>query len=265
MVGKGKVSPAALKVKAVQDFEFPRTKRQVRQFLGLTGYYRRFIPKYSEHAYNLTEATRKLAPDRVKQTEALLSEFSYLKQQLCAMPLLTLPVPSDSFILQTDASGVGLGAVLSVQRGEEELPVAFHSRKLQPREQKYSASEMECLAVVDAVRHFGSYLIPQSFVVETDHKALTYLMSANHHNGRLARWALLLQPYTFTIRYRPGSQHVNADALSRMFLEDPPSRMPDAPAAYEDPSAISSTETFGQPEGGGGDVMGVSLPVAAAP
>ena len=240
LVGKGKVSPAALKVKAVQDFAFPRTKRQVRQFLGLTGYYRRFIPKYSEHAYNLTEATRKLAPDRVQQTDALVSEFSYLKQQLCVMPLLTLPVPSDSFILQTDASGVGLGAVLSVQRGEEELPVAFHSRKLQPREQKYSASEMECLAVVDAVKHFGSYLIPQSFVVETDHRALTYLMSANHHNGRLARWALLLQPYTFTIRYRPGSQHINADALSRMF--------------FEDPSATALAETFGHPEGGG-DVM----------
>ena len=251
LVGKGKVSPAALKVKAVQEFEFPRTKRQVRQFLGLTGYYRRFIPKYSEHSYNLTEATRKLAPDRVEQTEALLSEFSYLKQQLCVMPLLTLPVPSDSFILQTDASGVGLGAVLSVLRGEAELPVAFHSRKLQPREQKYSASEMECLAVVDAIKHFGSYLIPQSFVVETDHKALTYLMSANHHNGRLARWALLLQPYTFTIRYRPGCQHINADALSRMFFEDPP-------------SAISSTETFGQPEEGG-DVMESPPTVAVAP
>ena len=262
LVGKGKVSPAALKVKAVQDFVFPKTKRQVRQFLGLTGYYRRFIPKYSEHAYHLTEATRKLAPDRVKQTDALSCEFSYLKDRLCAMPMLTLPVPSDCFVLQTDASGLGLGAVLSVHRGEEELPVAFHSRKLLPREQKYSASELECLAVVDAVRHFGSYLIPQSFVVETDHKALTYLMTANHHNGRLARWALLLQPYTFSIRYRPGCQHINADALSRMFFEDPPSRMPDAPAAYEDPSSPSSTMTIGQPKRGG-DVMESPQPAAA--
>ena len=220
IVGKGKVSPAALKVRAVQEFVFPRTKRQVRQFLGLTGYYRRFIPNYSEHAYHLTEATRKLAPDRVKQTAALAAEFDYLKDHLCAMPLLTLPVPSDSFVLQTDASGVGLGAVLSVRRGEEELPVAFHSRKLQPREQRYSASEVECLAVVDAVNHFGSYLIPQTFVVETDHKALTYLMTANHQNGRLARWALQLQPYDFTIRYRAGKENGNADALSRMWEEE---------------------------------------------
>ena len=215
IVGKGKVSPADLKVKAVQEFVFPQTKRQVRQFLGLTGYYRRFIPKYSEHAYHLTEATKKLAPDKVKRTDALFAEFVYLKDCLCAMPLLTLPVPSDSFVLQTDASGVGLGAVLSVKRGEEELPVAFHSRKLQPREQRYSASELECLAVVDAVKHFGGYLIPQRFTVETDHKALIYLQTANHQNGRLARWALQLQPYDFTIRYRAGKDNGNADALSR--------------------------------------------------
>ena len=220
LVGKGKVSPAALKVKAVQEFVFPRTKRQVRRFLGLTGYYRRFIPKYSENAYHLTEATRKLAPDRVQQTEALLAEFSYLKQHLCSMPLLTLPVPSDSFVLQTDASGVGLGAVLNVTRENELYPVAFHSRKLQPREQRYSASELECLAVVDAVTHFGCYLIPQPFLVETDHKALTYLMTAKHHNGRLARWALQLQPYTFTIQYRAGKDNINADILSRMWEED---------------------------------------------
>ena len=239
IVGKGKVSPADLKVRAVKEFVFPQTKRQVRQFLGLTGYYRRFIPKYSEHAYCLTEATRKLAPDRVKRTDALVAEFSYLKEMLCAMPLLTLPVPSDSFVLQTDASGVGLGAVLSVRRGEEELPVAFHSRKLQPREQRYSASELECLAVVDAVKHFGGYLIPQTFLVETDHKALTYLQTANHQNGRLARWALQLQPYDFTIRYRAGKDNGNADALSRR---------------WEDEGEPISSPTTSHNSRGGGDV-----------
>ena len=242
LVGKGKVSPSALKVKAVQDFVFPRTKRQVRQFLGLTGYYRRFIPKYAEHAYHLTEATRKLAPDRVKQNSALLAEFNYLKDHLCAMPLLTLPVPSDSFIVQTDASGVGLGAVLSVVRKEGELPVAFHSRKLQPRERRYSASELECLAVVDSINHFGSYLIPQEFVVETDHKALTHLMTATQHNGRLARWALQLQPYSLSIRYRAGKDNANADALSRMWEEEGGDSSPISPISR-----------------GGGDV-GISLP-----
>ena len=220
IVGKGKVSPAELKVKVVQEFQFPKTKKHVRQFLGLTGYYRRFVPHYSEHTFHLTETTKKSAPDCVRRTNELLSEFEYLKEHLCNMPSLTLPLPSDSYLLQTDASGVGLGAVLSVCRGDQELPVAFHSRKLKERERRYSASELEGLAVVDAVQHFGAYLIPQSFTIETDHRALVYLQTAKHQNGRLARWALALQPYSYTIRYRAGSLNENADALSRLCGEE---------------------------------------------
>ena len=93
------------------------------------------------------------------------TEFCYLKCVLCNLPSLTLPVPSDEFLLQTDASGVGLGAVLSVVRDGEELPVAFWSRKLQPRERRYSATELEGLAVVAAVHHFDAYLITHPFVV----------------------------------------------------------------------------------------------------
>ena len=263
VVGKGKVCPADLKVQAVKDFPMPRTKKGVRQFLGLAGYYRRFIPKFAEHSFHLTEATRKTAPDRVVCSDEFCNDFTYLQAVLCNVPSLTLPVPTDSFVLQTDASGVGLGAVLSVLRQDVEYPVAFYSKKLLPRERRYSASELEALAVVVAVGHFEAYLITHPFTVVTDHKALTFLNSAHHRNGRLARWAMKLQPFSFDIRYRPGSQHVNADALSRMFLDDPPSRMPDAPAAYEDlfhlsdsgmPEAPTSTETLGQLEGGG-DVM----------
>ena len=127
------MSPAELKVKAVREFSQPLTKKNVRQFLGLTGYYRRFVQHYAEHSYLLTEATRKSAPERVVWSEAMLKEFQFLKESLCSVPSLTLPVSSDKFLLQTDASGVGLGAVLSVQRKGEELPVAFFSRKLQPR------------------------------------------------------------------------------------------------------------------------------------
>ena len=204
VVGMGKVSPADLKVQAVRDFIQPVTKKQIRQFLGLTGYYRRFIEKYAEHSYELTEATRKSSPDRVVWNVEMLAEFAYLKDSLCCIPSLTLPLPSDQFVLQTDASGVGLGAVLSVQREGQEFPVAFYSRKLQPRERRYSATELEGLAVVAAVSHFDAYLVTHPFLVETDHKALTFLNSAQHANGRLARWALKLQPFNFKIRYRPG-------------------------------------------------------------
>ena len=260
IVGMGKVSPAELKVKAVADFQLPTTKKGVRQFLGLTGYYRRFIPNFAEHSFHLTEATRKTAPERVVFSDLLYDEFMHLKSVLCSLPTLTLPVPADSFILQTDASGVGLGAVLSVVREDVEHPVAFFSKKLLPRERRYSASELEGLAVVVAVQHFQPYLITHPFVIETDHKALVFLSTAHHQNGRLARWAMKLQPFSFTVRYRPGSQHINADVLSRLFADDLSSGMPDAPTAYETlptsgmPEAPTSTETFGQPEGGG-DVM----------
>ena len=219
VVGMGKVSPADLKVKAVKDFQMPRTKKGVRQFLGLTGYYRRFIPEFAEHSFHLTEATRKAAPDRVVFSDLLYDEFMYLKNVLCSLPTLTLPVPADSFILQTDASGVGLGAVLSVVREDVELPVAYFSKKLLPRERRYSASELEGLAVVVAVQHFQPYLITHPFVIETDHKALVFLSTAHHQNGRLARWAMSLQPYAFTVRYRPGPLNVNADVLSRLFVD----------------------------------------------
>ena len=218
VVGNGILSPAEGKIAAVRSFAVPTTKKQIRQFLGLTGYYRRF---------ELTETTRKSAPERLVWNDSMYAEYYYL---------------NDQFVLQTDASGVGLGAVLSVTRDGEELPVAFYSRKLQPRERKYSATELEGLAVVAAVTHFDAYLITHAFIVETDHKALVFLNSAQHANGRLARWAMRLQPYMFEIRYRPGPANDNADSLSRLFEEDSPS--PPRPSVNSN----------------GGEMLGDSLP-----
>ena len=98
--------------------------------------------------------------------------------------------------------------------------MAYFSRKLKPREMKYSATELEGLAVVNAVQHFDVYLVTHPFVVVTDHRALVFLNSSRHANGRLARWALALQPYSFTVEYRPGHLNLNADALSRCFEEN---------------------------------------------
>ena len=260
LVGEGMVSPADLKVQAVRQFAQPVTKKMVRQFLGLTGYYRRFVPEYASHSFHLTETTRKSAPERVAWNDALQHEFVYLKSCICSAPCLTLPVVGDVFILQTDASGVGVGAVLAVVRDGQEYPVAYFSRKLLPRERKYSASELEGLAVVAGVRHFDAYLATHPFTLQTDHRALLFLNDSKQHNGRLARWALLLQQFTFSIIYKKGSLHTNADALSRLFPEDPPSRMPEAPAAYEGTSSlpVSSTDV------GGGDVMESPYPTAAS-
>ena len=151
-------------LKALQEYQQPLTKKGIRQFLGLAGYYRRFIKEYAEHSFYMTEATRKSAPERVSWSDVMFSEFCYLKSILCVVPSLTLPTVQDNFLLQTDASGLGIGAVLSVVRQEEELPVAYFSRKLKPREQRYSATELEGLAVMAAVQHFDVYLVTHAFV-----------------------------------------------------------------------------------------------------
>ena len=221
MVGEGLVSPSECKILALKEFQQPSTKKGIRQFLGLAGYYRKFIRDYAAHSCKLTDATRKSAPERVVWNDVMYDEFCYLKNVLCDVPSLTLPTIQDEFIVQTDASGRGVGAILSVVRGGQELPVAYFSRKLKPREVKYSATELEGLAVVNAVQHFDVYLVTHPFVVVTDHRALVFLNSTRHANGRLARWALTLQPYSFTLQYRAGHLNLNADALSRCYEEEP--------------------------------------------
>ena len=220
VVGVGLVSPSDCKISALKEFQQPRSKKGIRQFLGLAGYYRRFIKDYAAHSCALTDATRKSAPECVEWNDVMYDEFCYLQNILCDVPSLTLPTIQDDFIVQTDASGRGVGAILSVTRGGQELPVAYFSRKLKPREVKYSATELEGLAVVNAVQHFDVYLVTHPFVVVTDHRALVFLNSTRHANGRLARWALALQPYTFTLKYRAGHLNHNADALSRCHDEE---------------------------------------------
>ena len=143
-------------------------------------------------------------------SEEIRKEF-----ELCLLPSLILPNPLDELVLQTDASSIGIGAVLNVQREGNELPVAFYSRKPMPSERWYGATELQGLAVVDAVEHFSAYLVGQEFTVETDHKALTFLHSTKYLNARLARRALRLQTFSFTIRYQPGPDNINADTFSR--------------------------------------------------
>ena len=126
----------------------------------------------------------------------------------------------DNFVLQTDASSTGVGAVLNVRREDVDYPVAYYSRKLQPRERRYAATELEGLAVVDAVQHFSPYLVSKPFIIETDHKALTSIQTARHENARIARWAYKLQPFSFSVIYRTGAANSNADALSRQYDEE---------------------------------------------
>lgn len=138
-----------------------------------------------------------------------------MKDLLCKRPILKLPDFDRTFILRTDASEDGIGAVLLQLENDEKLPVAYASRKLQDREQSYAVIEKECLAVVWGVQKFHQNLYGQEFLLETDHQPLTYLDKSKTENSRLMRWALLLQQYRFRIVTIKGSDNVGADYLSR--------------------------------------------------
>ena len=151
VVGGGCVRVEMSKVEAVRELPSPRTKREVRAFLGLTGYYRRFIPNYASTATPLTDLTRKTEPNAVKWTGECEAAFKKLKEVLCSAPVLRTPDFTQPFIVQTDASDRGVGAVLSQSREDGDQPVAFFSKKLLPREERYSTVEKECLAIKLAV------------------------------------------------------------------------------------------------------------------
>ena len=200
---------------AIRSLPVPTTKMRVRSFLGLVDWYRKFIPQFSSRAAALTDLTKKSAPGTVKWTEECAKAFQDLKDALCEDTVLQSPDFSKPFILQTDASGVGLGAVLLQEDGDQRRPVAFISRKLCPRETRYSTIEKECLAVEWAVDSFRYYLLGRHFELETDHRALVWLNRMRDSNARITRWYLSLQPFKYTVKYRTGASNTVADSLSR--------------------------------------------------
>ena len=216
LVGGGIVQPETAKIQAVRDFPVPVTKKQVRTFLGLSGYYRRFIPQYASIASTLTDLTRKSAPNEVDWTDSCEQAFHKLKLLLCTSPILTSPDFKRPFILQTDASDRGIGAVLSQEDDAGvERPIAYYSKKLLPREERSSVIEKECLAIKAGVAAFQVYLLGRPFTIQTDHRALVWLNQLKDKNSWLTRWSLSLQPFQFEVSHRVGTANGNADALSR--------------------------------------------------
>lgn len=206
------VRPDPGKVECVRDFPEPKTKTEVRQFLGLLSYYRRHIPNFAAQARPLTQLTTKKP---FHWGEAEQTAFSSMKMKLTEAPVLRFPDFSRPCTLATDASKVGVGAVLSQEFEGKEHPIAYASRQLNSAEQKYGATEQECLAVVWAVRHFRCFLYGRHFRIVTDCQPLKWLMSARDPSSRLARWNLLLQEYDFEVIHRAGTANQNADTLSR--------------------------------------------------
>eukprot|EP00731_Ephydatia_muelleri_P020019 Em0012g844a len=163
-------------VLAVESFVTPKTKSQVRAFLGLTGYYRRFVHNYTTLASPLTDLTRKSAPEQVECTAECERVSRQMKTQLCRYPVLRSPDFNKEFVLQTDASNGGIGAVLSQRdAGGGENPIAYFSKKLLPREERYSTIEKECLVIKLGMEAFSTYLLGRHFIIETDHRSLVWM------------------------------------------------------------------------------------------
>ncbi|KAG2469484.1 POL3 protein, partial [Polypterus senegalus] len=215
-IGGGIIRPQVDKVAAIQNRLQPATKRQVRSFLGLVGWYRRFIPNFSSIAAPLSDLLKNQAPRNIKWTETCEHAFNTLKKVFCENVLLHCPDFSKPFILQVDASGEGLGAALMQGEGEERRPILFISRKLFDREKKYAVLEKEGLAIKWAIDSLKYYLLSTEFVVESDHRALQWIQRMRHSNARVARWYLSLQPYKFQVRYVSGKKNLVADYLSRL-------------------------------------------------
>ena len=203
------------KIEAVKRFPAPTDVSTLRSFLGLASYYRRFVPGFSKVAEPLFALTRKNAS--FKWNEACCKAFEQLKTLLTSAPLLIFPNFGKAFHLETDASALGLGAVLAQQNEAGHVaPIAFASRTLQKHEKNYCSSELEALAVVWAVRHFRPYLYGHTCQLYTDHQALKSLMNTPHPSGKLARWGLAIQELDLHIHHRPGKTNRAADALSRL-------------------------------------------------
>jgi len=201
------------KTEAIARIPPPRGVREVRQFLGMLSWYRRFIENFSKRAQPLTRLTSKKT--KWQWTTEEENAFAELKNALTTAPVLACPDFTKTFYLQTDASEVGLGAVLTQYHEGHERVVAYASRTLNGAERNYSVTEKECLAVIWGVRKMRAYLEGYRFVVITDHQALKWLQKLDSPTGRLARWALELQQYDYEIRYRRGILNQVADTLSR--------------------------------------------------
>lgn len=200
------VDPA--KIECIKQWKQPTTLKGLRGFLGLAGYYRKFVKIFGIIAKPLTNMLKK---DGFAWTVEAEQAFRNLKSALISTPVLALPNFSEEFVLECDASGVGIGAVLSQQKH----PIAYMSKTLAPRHLALSVYDKEMLAVVSAVQHWRPYLLGHHFVILTDHKTLEHFLSQRITTPAQQKWLLKLVGYDYKINYRAGKNNTVPDALSR--------------------------------------------------
>ena len=214
IVSSAGISPNPKKIAKVTNWCDPTNLKELRSFLGLATYYRRFIKVFGNIARPLHALTEK--GKQFIWTTDCEEAFSTLKNRLTSAPILGYPTKEDPFILDTDASQFGIGAVLSQRQSGQEVVIAYGSRLLTKSERNYCTTRRELLAVVYFTRYFKHYLLGRKFLLRTDHGSLRWLFSFKEPEGQVARWLEALAEFQFDIEHRAGTKHLNADALSRI-------------------------------------------------
>lgn len=210
------------KIEAISKFPIPKTLKELRSFLGLSGYYRRFVRDYAKLAKPLTSllreeggriSKRQSAKQYITLDKAALESFEKFKKSLVSQDtILAYPDFEKPFELTTDASNFALGAVLS----QSNRPISFISRTLSKTEEHYATNEKEMLAIIWSLNSFRNYLYGKSkVIIRTDHQPLTYALNNKNNNGQMKRWKAALEEYDYVMEYKPGKGNIVADALSR--------------------------------------------------
>lgn len=213
IITRNGLAPNPDKIRAISNYPRPENQKQIKQFLGLIGHYRRFIKDFSKFARPLNLLLRK--DSQFQWTRDHHKSFEYFKYILTHKPLLQFPDFSKEFLLTTDASSYTIGAILSQGEIGQDKPIAYASRSLNKAEINYSTIHRELLAIVWAVQHFRPYLYGRKFTILTDHRPLSWLFSCKDPSSRLIRWRLKLEEFDYVIKYKPGRVNSNVDALSR--------------------------------------------------
>ena len=226
------------KVQAIRDWPPCRNLNELRAFLGTAGYYRRFVKNFSAIAAPLFVLMKKGV--RFKWTAECQQAFDSLKLKLMTEPILALPNDEGTYVLDTDASDLGLGAVLSQEQFGTEKVIAYASRTLNAAELKYETTRKELLALVYGLKQFRQYLTGRHFVIRTDHAALSWLRRTPEPMPQLARWLTFIEEFDYEVVHRKGRSHANADGLSRIGPNRPNEDI--KPKKVGDDSESSDTE-----------------------
>lgn len=212
------IEPCPQKTKAINEFPTPTNAKSAVSFVKMAEYYRNHIPDFSSLAQPLFQFTKKDAT--FVWGEQQEKSFRTIKHLLTEKPLIRFPDSNLTFVIQVDASNVGIGAVLTQDTGGGQQPIAYFSQKLNRQQSNWNTTEKECFAVVSAIRKWEHYIRGRDFVVRTDHHALCWLNRRYNSNPKLNRWRMALQDYTFVIEHVKGNANCVADCLSR-FPVDP--------------------------------------------